>query len=204
MRFGLLLRGISYWKLVFSSRHVLINGLRMCASRRALSKLDAGLRLCASRRSISVRDFLHRISVPCWNSNDDRAFPLDFALARKATVALNAGRFLNAVFLCFSRLGQLIHSFLNIHMTRRARADRTTRMFDIDAMINRNFKQRFTLTAHQIPFRSICTSQTSRIFQNKFHRNNGWAVFVSVALEMHEAKCRHFHDGRTVRMINPQ
>ena len=80
-------------------------------------------------------------------------------------------------------------------MASGACADSSARVFDIDAVINCDFEQRFALTAHQIPFSSVGTGEARRIFQNKFHRNDGWAMFVSVALEMHGAKCRHFQKG---------
>ena len=148
-----------------------------------------------------MRDFLHRISVPRWNPNDDGTCSLKFALARKATIALNTRRFLNSIFFRFCRFSQLVHPLLDIHMASRACADRTTGMFDIDAVIDCDFEQRFALAAHQIPLSSIGASQAGRIFQNKFHMNNGRSVFMSVALEMHGAKCRHFQQGRAVRMI---
>jgi|GEM_PF-983177 len=70
-------------------------------------------------------------------------------------------------------------------MAGAAGADAAACMFDVDAVLHRQFQQTLAGATHQLPFFLLGSSQTLGLLQYKGDRNNGRAVIVIASLQVH-------------------
>lgn len=133
-----------------------------------------------------MRDLLDRVAIPRWNAHHDRAVAPNLALATQATVALEPWGFFHAVFLIFFRFGKLIHALFDVDMTRRTRTNRAAGVFDVDAVLHGNLKQRLTFATLQLPLCTFSAGKAFRVLQDESNGHRRRPVYLLRVSQVHD------------------
>lgn len=133
-----------------------------------------------------MRDLLDRVAVPGRDAHDDGTFALDLALATEPAVALEAGRFLDAVLFGLGGFAEIVHALLDVDVAGGAGADGAAGVLDIDPVLDGDLEEVLAPGGLDFPLAPGGAGQTLGVLEDELNGHVGRAVGMIRMAKMHQ------------------